>query len=818
MKSINYDDLEKAIQQALLPGHRVAMIHSSIGMFGSMDNLVENCINAWIELAKRRGYTIAMPTFTWSFCKTRMYHHINTPAETGILPERFRRMKGVIRGKHPIFSFAAYGPLAEEFVSHEGETCWGKNTPFDYLKNHDGLLIMFGVGWEYLTFYHYIEEVKSVPYHYFKVFRGKADYGQGLIDVAPKYHVRSLELPTENDFSLIHKTLEKQGKMITIKLGDGNIRVLRAGDVYDLGCKLVDQDPYIFLKDIQKYIDKKAEPLFVFFGSGNLDVITDEFEKNFYEKTHSRCRTMKIPFGQYKQQILDRESDLQLEKPNYIVFSERIEEILGERLNDSQDCFPPNKEIDRCLTGYIELIKQARELLSGVFLVNNFYPLDNIHIYQQSQRKKLVDYANTILRQELEHLSDTFVLPYDDAVASIGKNNAVPGKYWYIGRIPFSLELTKQICDYILGAYLFLEGKTIRLVITDLDNTLWGGIIGEDGISGLQLGSDYPGNCFIRYQKLLKTWSKQGKVLAIVSRNTEAIAFEAIEKHPDMILRKDDFAFLKINWNHKVDNIREISRESNLGLSSICLIDDSPFERQQVRDRLPEVFVPEMPKDVAEWTEFLSRLPQFEVLSLTEEDRKKSERYKNKAAFEHEREKFASLDDFYKTLEMKLHFKAFSPINENRVLQLLAKTNQFNTTTRRYKKSDLEALIRQNSVIVPIGLEDCLSAFEIIGLIILRFPSDKHDEMSIDVFLLSCRVLGRNLEQGILSWITQFAQKKRIEKIRAEIIPTERNIPAQDIYSKYGFVTEQTNMYSFELKSGVIPMPDYFRIYDEINS
>ncbi len=183
----------------------------------------------------------------------------------------------------------------------------------------------------------------------------------------------------------------------------------------------------------------------------------------------------------------------------------------------------------------------------------------------------MIDYANDFLYQEMQKLPDTFIIYYDKTITTMGKQNAIPGKYWFIGRIPYSPELARELCKNVLGAYLFLEGKTIRLIITDLDNTIWEGIIGEDGISGIQLNSDYPGNCFMSFQKLLLEWKKQGKILAIVSKNTELIALEAIEKHPGMILKKEDFVSLKINWNNKVDNITELSNELNLGLSGAPL-------------------------------------------------------------------------------------------------------------------------------------------------------------------------------------------------------------------------------------------------------
>lgn len=816
MKLITYDNIKEAIRKVLLPSHNLAIVHSSIGMFGVMDNLVDNCIDAWLEMADESGYTIAMPTFTWSYCKSRIYHYQNTPAETGILPENFRKRKGVIRSEHPIFSLTAYGSLAEKFMLHKGETCWGIDTPFDYLNKNDGLLIMFGVGWEYLTFYHYIEEIKRVPYQYFKTFRGKADYGRGLIDVAPRYYVRSLRLPTEYDFSLIHNTLEKEGKITIEGLGYGFVKALRAKDIYDLGCKLVDEDPYIFLKYKERYLKEAKKPFFVFLGSSNLDIMNSEFEKSYEEMLKDRCRILKMPFGQYKQEILCPDSDIRLEKPNYIVFSERCEELFGETLEFSKDDDSAFQEFKNRLTNYTEFIKYSRELLPGIFLIMNFFPLSSANTNHYLKIKKMIDYANDFLYKEVKSIRDAYVLLYDRAVAKIGILGVAPGKYWFIGRIPYSPKFTKLLCEYILGAYLFLEGKTVRLIITDMDNTLWGGIIGEDGISGIQLGPDYPGNCYISYQKMLKEWQKQGKVLAIASRNTEEVATEAIEKHPEMVLNKKDFISLKINWGNKVDSIKAICEEMNLGLSSACFIDDSPHERQQIRERLPQVFVPEMPEDIADWTGFLSRLPQFEILSLTEEDLRRSGRYRQKAEMEQTRKQFASVADFYRNLEMKLHFKAFSPVNENRVLQLLAKTNQFNTTTRRYKKNDLEGLLKGGGIIVPIGVEDRFSPFELIGLVILCFPKGCPDEAVIDVFLLSCRVLGRNIEQGILSWATRVANETGAKKVKAQVIPTERNIPARDVYARYGFVTLEDNQFEYELGNGTIPMPDYFEVYDEI--
>ena len=294
----------------------------------------------------------------------------------------------------------------------------------------------------------------------------------------------------------------------------------------------------------------------------------------------------------------------------------------------------------------------------------------------------------------------------------------------------------------------------------DLDNTLWKGSIGDDGKDGISLGGDYPGNIYKDLQSLFLTLKSRGILLTICSKNTEEVALDAIETHPEMRLRANDFVSHRINWEPKSQNIHALSKELNLGLSSFCFIDDNPVERAEVRRNAPDVFVPELPEDPAEWYQYLCNLPELCVTQVNESDKRRSELYKQRVDIQNTQTEFVDRASFIKSLGMEICVEALNSDNFERTHQLFNKTNQFNTTTTRYSKEQLsEWMTTSDYEVLHVRSKDKYSKeYEgVAALVIVK----QNDNWVIDNFVMSCRVMGRDIEHVILSKLIILASETK---------------------------------------------------------
>jgi FkbH-like protein len=278
--------------------------------------------------------------------------------------------------------------------------------------------------------------------------------------------------------------------------------------------------------------------------------------------------------------------------------------------------------------------------------------------------------------------------------------------------------------------------------------------------------------------------------------------------HPQMILRPEDVVAHRISWQEKSQGIDDMLEELSLGKASCMFIDDNPVEREKVRRNLPEVVVPDMPVDPAEFSSWLLSSPYLECLGLTSSDLKRTEQYKARSVVNATRRKFSNIDDFYRDLDMHVRFEPFGTDNQTRILQLLVKTNQFNATTRRHDASAIEALRQRHAEVYAIGAKDRYSGYELMGVIILEPQADR---LHIDSFLLSCRILGRTLETAALGFACQRAQQLGVSTLSAEIIETERNTPVRDVYARHGFTAVGDGRFELPLSSA-IAVPAYFTV------
>jgi FkbH-like protein len=359
-----------------------------------------------------------------------------------------------------------------------------------------------------------------------------------------------------------------------------------------------------------------------------------------------------------------------------------------------------------------------------------------------------------------------------------------PATYTNTG-IVFDIDFWPSVVKNVADIILAISGKFKKAVVLDLDNTLWGGIIGDDGIEGIQIGDLGIGRAFTELQMWLKQLKERGIILAVCSKNYEHIAMEAFEKHPDMILRPDDIAVFVANWENKVDNIRYIQTVLNIGMDSIVYLDDNPFERNMVRQELPALTIPELPEDPAEYLLYLQTLNLFETASVTEEDAGRTKQYQEEAKRVSLQKAYANEDEFLQSLEMESPVTPFNKFNTPRVAQLSQRSNQFNLRTVRYTEKDIENIAEDNSYVTfAFNLKDKFGDYGMISAVILKIEGDM---AFIDTWFMSCRVLKRGMENFVLNTIAQAAKDRGCTKLAGEYIPTPKNELVKDHYAKLGF-------------------------------
>ncbi len=332
------------------------------------------------------------------------------------------------------------------------------------------------------------------------------------------------------------------------------------------------------------------------------------------------------------------------------------------------------------------------------------------------------------------------------------------------------------------------QGRSSKCLVLDLDNTLWGGVIGDDGLEGIHLGQGSAlGEAYVAFQRYARDLSGRGVILAVCSKNDEKNALEPFEKHPEMILRKKDIACFVANWNDKASNLKLIAQQLNIGLDSLVFVDDNPFERNQVRGECPQVAVPELPEDPSLYPACLANAGYFESIALTRDDLARTEQYQKNLEREKAQASFGNVAEYLKSLEMELIWGPFDPLSLPRVTQLINKTNQFNLTTRRYSEEDTSRFASDpKSITLRCRLTDRFGDNGIIGIVIA--VQEGPDDWDIDTWLMSCRVLGRGVEQAMLDLLVQEVSARGGKRLLGRYIPTEKNGMVKDHYAGLGFV------------------------------
>jgi FkbH-like protein len=370
--------------------------------------------------------------------------------------------------------------------------------------------------------------------------------------------------------------------------------------------------------------------------------------------------------------------------------------------------------------------------------------------------------------------------------AAEGLRHAFDDRMHYLSSSSFSQDFLCAAMDRVMSYVSALRGNVKKCLITDLDNTLWGGVVGDIGIENIEVGGLGLGKAYIDIQLWIRELSRRGIAVCVCSKNDEKTAKEPFIAHPDMKLRLDDIAVFKANWQDKAQNIREIAEALNIGYDSMVFIDDAPAERESVRSQLPDVTVPELPADATFVLSFLQSKNLFETTSLSSEDTKRTGMYRDAGKREAAKGRAVSIEDYLRGLGMRCAIKPFDKYSTPRVAQLTQRTNQFNLRTKRYAESDIEQFASDDACItMAMSLSDTYGDYGIIAAAILRETSDK--TMFLDTWLMSCRAVKKGVEEFFFNAIVAAATKRGCDIIEAEYIPTAKNGPVKNLLAEMGF-------------------------------
>ena len=397
----------------------------------------------------------------------------------------------------------------------------------------------------------------------------------------------------------------------------------------------------------------------------------------------------------------------------------------------------------------------------------------------------LLAQMNIRLAERLQEASNIYML---DAGRWLGSSTgSMAPKMWYAAKVPYTNIVFEHASSDIVAAIRAAEGRSRRLIVVDLDNTMWGGVVGETGWEGIRLGGhDHVGEAFRDFQRALKALSQRGIQLAISSKNDEHVAMEAIDLHPEMMLTRNDFAGWRINWDDKATNINALVQELNLGLDSVVFIDDNPAERDRVREALPNVMVPDWPVDPTRYVSSLRALKCFDMVTISQEDRGRTAMYAAERERRNIRSTVASSDDWLRRLETCLNVSRISASNIARVVQLFNKTNQLNLSTRRLDES---AILNWSDApghsMLVISASDRFGDMGLVGIIGVETTTTSAQLVD---FILSCRVMGRKVEETMLHLAASEAQRLGAREVVARYIPTKRNRPTLDVLRSSGLI------------------------------
>ncbi len=497
-------------------------------------------------------------------------------------------------------------------------------------------------------------------------------------------------------------------------------------------------------------------------------------------------------FNQVELQVFNSSSEFYRFNPDYVVLFYSSHELLrdfallsdSEKINFAQNRIARFEQIYNTITSGLQakvLFLNFQEINDGVF-GNYANKTERSFLYQL--RKINFELMNLAI-----HLKNLFIVDLNVLQGRFGEDFLCNRKMFVNTNLLFNIDFLPFISKEIISIMQSVEGKFKKCLILDLDNTLWGGVIGDDGIENIQIGNLGIGKAFSDLQLWAKQLKQRGIILAICSKNDEATAKQPFMNHPDMLLSLDDIALFVANWNSKADNLKYIQKTLNLGFDSMVYIDDNPCERDLIRSFLPEIEVPELPDDPADYCSFLQNLNLFETASYTSEDENRTRQYIQEMNRVVVQQQYNNEDEFLQSLSMRCGVSLPDEFNIPRIAQLTQRTNQFNLRTVRYTDEDIVRIFEDPSFFtLSFNLADKYGDYGLVSLIILRKASDK--SLFIDTWVMSCRVFNRNLEAFVMNYVMDFVSRKGFSEVVGEYVPTLKNAIVKDLYLRLGFEEE----------------------------
>ena len=402
---------------------------------------------------------------------------------------------------------------------------------------------------------------------------------------------------------------------------------------------------------------------------------------------------------------------------------------------------------------------------------------------------------NMLLAEKSVEFKNVFLCDIDGIQSRVGESALRDAKMFCIAKMPFRTDILPDIAQAVTDIVLSAEGKFKKCVILDLDNTVWGGVVGDDGTEGIQIGELGSGHAFTHFQQWIKELKNRGIILCVCSKNNEDTAKDPFLNHPEMVLRLEDISVFVANWEEKPANIRRIQEILNIGMDSMVFLDDNPFEREAVRSLIPEITVPELPENPEDYVDFLRREALFGTASYSAEDGMRTDRYRAEAERVSLQSKCADYDSYLESLEMVAEAKPFDAYHFPRIAQLTQRSNQFNLRTVRYTEQEIEAVAADDRYLtLYFTLKDKFGDHGLISAVIMEKRSE--EELFVNTYLMSCRVLKRGMEEFIINSMIQTAAEHGFTKVVGEYLPTPKNSMVADIYERLGFTRVNDNIFT----------------------
>ncbi|MTK06412.1 MAG: HAD-IIIC family phosphatase [Hungatella sp.] len=523
--------------------------------------------------------------------------------------------------------------------------------------------------------------------------------------------------------------------------------------------------------------------------------------KGFARKENINLEIFDTDYNQIDSQLIDKCSEVYAFDPDFILLYISTDKIYEE--------FMDMELIERSAFAvkYMEKITYYWNLICknshARILQMNFSEIDDKIIGNYSCKTNIsftfqIRELNYLLQHSMMERKE--VLPID--LLSIQINLGIKKFYdpalYYNAKMAISIQTLPYVAKAVIDVVKATLGKLKKCVVLDLDNTLWGGVIGDDGIGNIEIGELGRGHAFTDFQRWLKQLKDRGILLAVCSKNNEDTAKEPFINHEEMILKLTDISIFVANWNDKASNIKYIQTALNLGMDSLVFLDDNTFERNLVRSIIPEIEVPELPEDPAQYLSFIQECNLFEAASYSDEDQNRTKQYQSEFERNKLQQEFESIDDYLNSLNMVAEVQPFDPVRYSRIAQLTQRSNQFNLRTIRYTEDEIERIANDsNYVTLYYTLRDKFGDHGLISVVILKKQSA--DVLFIDTWLMSCRVLKRGMEEFIINKLVGVAEGMGYSEILAEYIPTPKNSMVKDIYTTMGFEMMKENHYKLEV-------------------